>query len=1270
MKKAKKILCFALVFGLVFTSGVFAFSDDGVSSPNTTGDEAIGSELDWGIVDVDDAEALDYVLTEQDLSGVFGFDGDNELPDDGSYVSVIVLFDSLPAPIQVLVDPELPEAVAEAIVEAEHEDFREEAAELFGADDPIVDEFVLDEAPMVVDGDIPFSIDFEYRLALNGVSVTVPADMVYELAALDSVRAVYPVSEARDPGAVEEEGEPLARDEETNDPAGNQPGRHFMNANKLHELGYKGQGVVVCVADGGVDARHPALAGAFLTYAEQLKRTPDNPQLTEAHNIGGFFYGRTFPTGNNVNTWHRYDPRTAYAHGTHVTGTVLGRDTGSTQGILGVAPEAHTFHYRVGDRIAAVEMALIDKPDLCTMSMGANNYNSPVNVETVAYNNALLQNPWLIWTNAANNVGPWYYTADTPDASPLVFAIGNARIDGHGNANEPTRASANNSSGRGPVAISHTLLPQLMSHGTAVISSTNLSFAWTNNIGTANAGLPTDEVIANTVPDTATLAQREPTASMTGCSMAAPHAAGAVALLIGYDMAQNDGVRTWDRREIRARLMNNATWIANKYESNNSSGSGFIDVYAAAMADTVVSVTYNNVATVSTTVNHPNNAANYNTTKNAWLNNVFRSCDAADFSFGNDDSLAVSAPKTLGAHLKNTSSGDRVYSLSYVFRNNPDGAASLALPATLAVPAKSTVDFNVTFNLDKAKAADVPFELYEGLVYVHLGDKEVAHLPFQYVLGDTGFFTLGGGATGNRPVNPAGIHELEVYRPVINTDTEVRQNRASGMLGVNMARYQTSTATLRISRANADGSLGESVTANLNAFTYSTLPLYHGEPAPRYMLDRTAQTALGGAAYTEGEYVLSVIPTSTTQTNVNARDYINLPFDIDNTPPVLNVKYDVATSAQGGDLTVTGNVYDEWIDDAAVRGITFPIVEYADPDGLYISPNLDQSYNAVWIQVGDNHSVRADVDANGDFEIVFEGALAGKLVGETVDVSIWAIDNYVPIPATDAFRTGTSDTNYNWAANALPYYVPETGGFVTDERFDGYVWSGLNVAEQTVALEVPVFVSLSTDVVSYVSGDVEYTVSVAKTNDVLDLELEFAIDGDMLAGKGIVGLNGFDTMNQILWTHAGNNLWKGTVTLALPSGSTTGLTSEAAVDIAKFVYSPKGFGNATMTITSAKVVGLFGDTTKYVPALIENGAATTVIARSKYDLNRDGVVDALDLGIMLLYCGFDADSSSWGTLVKVNDAWGNPVTASMCDVNGDGLIDMLDLLDLFIHYTK
>ncbi|MCL1808197.1 MAG: leucine-rich repeat protein, partial [Clostridiales bacterium] len=228
---------------------------------------------------------------------------------------------------------------------------------------------------------------------------------------------------------------------------------------------------------------------------------------------------------------------------------------------------------------------------------------------------------------------------------------------------------------------------------------------------------------------------------------------------------------------------------------------------------------------------------------------------------------------------------------------------------------------------------------------------------------------------------------------------------------------------------------------------------------------------------------------------------------------------------------------------------------------------------------------------------------------------------------------------------------------------------------QTDGTEIPVAgggnpsVSISAAPVSYLNRDIEYTLSIANAKDVLAVSLDFEIDGNMLISNGMAGLSGFELIGNILWFNTGGNLWKGSATIALPSETTAGLTSEAPVDIAKFAFAPKGFGNATMALSSVKVSGILDGTAGQLASTIGNGTATTVVARSKYDLNRDGIIDALDLGIMLLYCGFDCDGANWDKLVKVNDAWGNGVTASMCDVNSDGLVDMLDLIDLFIHYT-
>ncbi|MCL1981878.1 MAG: dockerin type I domain-containing protein, partial [Clostridiales bacterium] len=223
------------------------------------------------------------------------------------------------------------------------------------------------------------------------------------------------------------------------------------------------------------------------------------------------------------------------------------------------------------------------------------------------------------------------------------------------------------------------------------------------------------------------------------------------------------------------------------------------------------------------------------------------------------------------------------------------------------------------------------------------------------------------------------------------------------------------------------------------------------------------------------------------------------------------------------------------------------------------------------------------------------------------------------------------------------------------------------------ALASSVLVYLSADAESDIDKNAEFTLSISHATNLLTLEAEIVADGSMLAGVGVEPLNGFKAMSDIFWRYLGGDLWAGTVTLAYKAGDSEGFTAYDPADIARFIFAPRAIGDTELKLATVKAAGLVGDTTQYLATLIEEGVAATNIDQrtfSKYDLNRDNKVDALDLGIMLLYCGFAETAPGWNSLVKVNDSRGKGVTASMCDVNGDGIIDMLDLLDLFIHYTK
>ncbi|MCL1983195.1 MAG: dockerin type I domain-containing protein [Clostridiales bacterium] len=274
---------------------------------------------------------------------------------------------------------------------------------------------------------------------------------------------------------------------------------------------------------------------------------------------------------------------------------------------------------------------------------------------------------------------------------------------------------------------------------------------------------------------------------------------------------------------------------------------------------------------------------------------------------------------------------------------------------------------------------------------------------------------------------------------------------------------------------------------------------------------------------------------------------------------------------------------------------------------------------------------------------------------------------------------GTGEANVAWSATTNPTFSnTRVGLYMVNGTLSGLEDGVVNWAVVQATAEVnaarPFSASINAAPVTGIEGNVEFVLSANDAVDVLTVELEFEVDGNMLAGIGVEPLAGFDVIDGIAWKSLGGSTWRGTVTLGYPAGGdNTGFSAFLPADIAKFVFAPRAKGDATMKLTGLTVTAFDGEITKYIDAVIAKAEATTTIDQliySKYDLNKDNKVDALDLGMMLLYCGFSKDSADWGTLVKVNDVKGSGVTASMCDVNGDGIIDMLDLLDLFIHYTK
>jgi len=397
-------------------------------------------------------EAFQNIVLERENRGLVGFTYQYALPEDNSPVSVIVVFETAPAPVQIfeafLEGEQLSEAEAEDNVASEHEMFRQELAALFGNQRA---------------RNLGYRIQREYRVALNGVSITLPANLVAELAEFESVRAIYPNTQVDlDPVDF------VALESAIRNPIGMQPGRATMRADELHELGYFGEGIIVAVLDTGIDYYHPAFEGAFLTIEEAQVL---NPELTEADAIRGYFFGRNLvddlfmlpdllnpqdvPAANDpMETTRDFwagsgyprqlpppDSRVFYtSHGTHVAGTILGRDTGGDFSILGVAPQARMIAYRVlgaygsgmmDSIVAGIEYAYLDGADVVNLSLGGSN-NTPAEwPTTVAINNIKLASPYVVFVVAAGNSAPGLYTMTAPAAASTAITVANIAEAGY-----------------------------------------------------------------------------------------------------------------------------------------------------------------------------------------------------------------------------------------------------------------------------------------------------------------------------------------------------------------------------------------------------------------------------------------------------------------------------------------------------------------------------------------------------------------------------------------------------------------------------------------------------------------------------------------------------------------------------------------------------------------------------------------------------------------------------------------------------------------------
>ena len=345
--------------------------------------------------------------------------------------------------------------------------------------------------------------------SINALAVTAKADVIQQLLGLPGVDSIMLDATVEAPTPATA----TATTSEWNLDA--------IRAPEFWGLGYTGTSMVVAGMDTGVDVNHPDLAPRW--------------------------------RGGN-NSW--FDPNNEHAtpydrngHGTQVMGLAVGGDAGGTA--IGVAPGAQWIAVKIFDDSGSATLSGIhqgfqwlldpdgnpatdDAPHVVNNSWGFPQLLDQCYLE-FATDIQVLKAAGIAVAFSAGNKGPAGSSSESPANNPEGFAVG--AVD--------SAYNVASTSGRGPSACSGTLYPEVVAPGV--------------NVRTA------DLTSGGLFPDSYV--------SVSGTSAAAPHVAGALALLRGA----YPGVSV---TELEQSLQDSAMDIG-QAGADNDSGFGLVDVVAA-----------------------------------------------------------------------------------------------------------------------------------------------------------------------------------------------------------------------------------------------------------------------------------------------------------------------------------------------------------------------------------------------------------------------------------------------------------------------------------------------------------------------------------------------------------------------------------------------------------------------------------------------------------------------------------------------------------------
>ena len=372
-------------------------------------------------------------------------------------------------------------------------------------------------------------VRWRYGVVLNGLAVVVGRDQVQRLASLPGVAHVYPSLRYRalldrSPGLI---GAPA-----------------LWGA----DLSTAGQGLKIGIIDDGLDQSHPFLRGAGFSMP------PGFPKGQRTFTTAKVIAARAFPPPTPA--WRHaskpFDPEFS-EHATHVAGIAAGNNgfaASPARTLSGVAPRAYLGNYKVltiptvsgvgldgnsAEIVAGIEAAVRDGMDVINLSLGEPEIEQSRDIVVAAIAGAADAGvvPVIAAGNDFDNFGRG--SVGSPGSAPRAITA----------AAVTKRSEIASFSSSGPTPISQQLKPDVSAPGVGVLSS-----------------IPEDKGLF---------------AEFNGTSMAAPHVAGAVALLLQRHPS-------WTVAQVKSALVTTGDPVvgdSGREVSTTREGGGLVDLAAA-----------------------------------------------------------------------------------------------------------------------------------------------------------------------------------------------------------------------------------------------------------------------------------------------------------------------------------------------------------------------------------------------------------------------------------------------------------------------------------------------------------------------------------------------------------------------------------------------------------------------------------------------------------------------------------------------------------------